>query len=278
MTAPIVVKIGGRALDEAASRGPLWNALASLAREHAGGVVIVHGGGAAVDAHLVRLGMFTARAEGLRITPPEQMDEVAAVLAGRVNTLLVGLLLAAGVNAVGLRLGDAGAARCDLHRRAGTDLGRVGEVIGGEGGAWRALLRAGCTPVLSSIGFDERGGALNVNADDAAAAVARILRAHALVLLTDVPGVRGQDGGTIVELDAARAESLIDAGVITGGMIPKARAAVATAEATGVPTVIASWDAPEHLRNLAHDAPVGTRFTAGARSAPRVSLASDGHG
>ena len=265
MTAPVVIKIGGRALDEAASRGPLWNALASLAREHAGGVVVVHGGGSAVDAHLARLGMFTARAEGLRITPPEQMDEVAAVLAGRVNTLLVGLLLAAGANAVGLRLGDAHAARCALHRPGGEDIGRVGTVVGGEGGVWRALLHAGCTPVLSSIGFDERGGALNVNADAAAAAVARTLHAHALVLLTDVPGVRGPDGETIAETDAAHAESLIDAGVITGGMIPKARAAAATAASTGVPTVIASWDAPEQLRNLARGAPVGTRFTTPAK-------------
>ncbi|MCW5776986.1 MAG: acetylglutamate kinase [Phycisphaeraceae bacterium] len=278
MTAPIVVKIGGRALDEAASRGPLWNALACLAREHDGGVVVVHGGGAAVDAHLARLGMFSARAHGLRITPPEHMDEVAAVLAGRVNTLLVGLLLAAGANAVGLRLGDARAARCDLHRRAGTDLGRVGEVTRGEGGVWRALLHAGCTPVISSIGFDERGCALNVNADDAAAAVARILHAHALVLLTDVPGVRGPDGGTIAECDAARAEALIDAGVITGGMIPKARAAAATAETTGVPTVIASWDAPERLRNLTHDASVGTRFTTEAQRAMRSALAADDRG
>ncbi|MCL4740727.1 MAG: acetylglutamate kinase [Phycisphaerales bacterium] len=265
MTAPIVVKVGGRALDEAASRGPLWHALASLAREHAGGLVVVHGGGSAVDAHLARLGMFTARAQGLRITPPEQMEEVAAVLAGRVNTLLVGLLLAGGANAVGLRLGDAHAARCAVHRPGGEDIGRVGTVVGGEGGVWRALLHAGCTPVLSSIGFDERGVALNINADDAAAAVARILLAHALVLLTDVPGIRGPDGQVVAECDAAEAESLIDAGVITGGMIPKARAAAAVAESTGVPTVIASWDAPEHLRNLAHGAPVGTRFTTPTR-------------
>ncbi|HRQ72939.1 MAG TPA: acetylglutamate kinase [Phycisphaerales bacterium] len=265
MTAPIVVKIGGRALDEAASRGPLWDALASLAREHAGGIVVVHGGGSAVDAHLARLGMFTAREQGLRITPPEQMEEVAAVLAGRVNTLLVGLMLAAGANAVGLRLGDAGAARCAVHRPSGADLGRVGAVVAGEGGVWRTLLASGFTPVLSSIGFDERGGALNINADDAAAAVARILHAHALVLLTDVPGIRGADGETIAESDAAHAEALIDAGVITGGMIPKARAAAAVAEATGAPTVIASWDRPEQLRNLAHGAPVGTRFTTPTR-------------
>ncbi|MBK7406556.1 MAG: acetylglutamate kinase [Phycisphaerales bacterium] len=266
--APIVVKLGGRALDEASSRPALWDALATLAKSAPGGLVLVHGGGGAVDAHLARLGLTSERRAGLRVTPESEIAEVVAVLRGVVNTQLVGLLEARGAPSAGLGLSDGGACRCEKHAPDGIDLGRVGRVAprgGADGALWRTLLGAGVTPVLSSIGLDHMGRPLNVNADDAALGVAQILCAGALVLLTDVPGILDGDKRLIEEIDTDGIESLIASGVISGGMIPKARAAAGAAEASGVPTIIASWDAPERLAPLASGGRAGTRVVSRRR-------------
>jgi acetylglutamate kinase len=264
---PVVVKIGGRALDEAGGRPALWDAIATLARESPGGLVLVHGGGSAVDAHLARLGLASERKAGLRVTPDSHIGEVVGVLRGSVNTQLVGLLAARGVRAVGLGLSDGGACRCVKHEPGGVALGRVGRVeIAGSGGElWRDLLLRGFTPVICSIGLDADGRPLNVNADDGALGVAQILRASALVLLTDVPGILDAERRLIEEIGPGEIEELIASGVIAGGMIPKARAAAEGATASGVPTIIASWDAPERLEALAHGGRAGTTVRSGRR-------------
>lgn len=263
--APIVIKLGGRALDEADTRADLWDGLATLAAEAPGGLVVVHGGGGAVDAHLARLGLASERKAGLRVTPEDQIGEVVAVLRGRVNTQLVGLLNARGARAVGLGLSDGAACVCIKHEPDGIDLGRVGRVVTDgchetePGRLWRELLADGFVPVICSIGLDHAGSPLNVNADDAALGVAQILHASMLVLLTDVAGILDADATLVDETDAAGIERLIESGAITGGMIPKARAAAASAEASGVPTVIASWARADRLAELARGGLVGTR-------------------
>lgn len=264
MTGPIVIKLGGRALDEADSRADLWDAVARLALEAPGGLAIVHGGGSAVDAHLARLGLASERRAGLRVTPDGHIGEVVAVLRGRVNTQLVGLLTPRGVRAVGLGLSDGGACVCLKHEPDGVNLGRVGRVeidrdAPRPGGLWKHLLGSGFVPVICSIGLDGSGAPLNVNADDAALGVARALDAAMLVLLTDVPGILDADARPIEETDSAGIASLISSGVISGGMIPKARAAAEGADASGVPTVIASWSQCDRLAALARGEPVGTR-------------------
>lgn len=147
---------------------------------------------------------------------------------------------------------------------AGTpvDLGRVGEVVGGGAGVVRALLAGGFLPVVSSIGIDAEGGLLNVNADDGAAALARAVGASALVLLTDVPGVKGADGRVKPALNSTDVEAMIASGEITGGMIPKVRSALAAARATGAGVVILSGESPEHLMAYLSGRPAGTTITA----------------
>jgi acetylglutamate kinase len=265
VTGPLVVKLGGALLDEAASYGGVFDALAAIHRAQ-GGLVVVHGGGKAVDRHLDRLGLQTQRREGIRITPPEVVEQVAAVLAGAMNTQLLGLLLSRGAPAVGLTLGDGHLARAQRCTRLGFDPGCVGELAGGEGALVHHLLAGGYLPVLSSIGIDAQGGMLNINADDAAAQLAGLLRARGLLLLTDVAGVRGADGQVVEELDADAAEALVAAGVVTGGMVAKVRGAVAAAEASGVPTIIASWSDPQALGALAQGGRVGTRVVARAHA------------
>jgi acetylglutamate kinase len=116
--------------------------------------------------------------------------------------------------------------------------------------------------VISSIGTSAAGELLNVNADDAAAAVASILGARGLVFLTDVPGVLDAGRSIIPSLDAAAIDRLVHDGTIRGGMIPKVRGALETAAATGVAVTIAGWTDPANLSNLLTGGVAGTRITA----------------
>lgn len=256
---PIVVKLGGALLDDAHAFPEVFDALARMHHIHHGGLVIVHGGGKAVDRQLERLGIHTERREGIRITPPEAVEQVTAVLAGAMNTQLLGLLLSRGVSAVGLTLSDGHLSHAKKTDRFTFDPGRVGEIDGGDGALVTHLLAGGYLPVLSSIAVCDAGGFLNINADDAAAQLAGILQATGLLLLTDVRGVKGDDGSIINELNAESAEQLIAKGVITGGMIAKVRGAVSAAETAGVPVVIASWSDPASLEALASGNAIGTR-------------------
>lgn len=247
---PFVVKLGGALLDRPEAAPAFFAALARLHRERREGVVIVHGGGAAIDRQLAALGLSSERREGIRITPPEHMDVIAGVLAGTMNKRLVGTLRSLGLPAVGLSLGEAGVAECRKTAAFAFDPGRVGEICGGRPRLLEVLLSEGFLPVLSSIGIDAEGGLLNVNADEAAAGLARVLQARELVLLTDVPGVLGPDGSLLPHLDAAAISKGIEAGWIAGGMVAKVRGALAAAEASRVPVRIASWSDPAALLAL----------------------------
>lgn len=258
MSGALVVKIGGGALDGDVPAPALMTALAALIQRESRGVVIVHGGGSSVDTHIRRVGFKPERREGIRITPPEHMGEVVAVLAGRINKAVVGGLKKAGVQGVGLCLADAGL-ESTLDTSLGFDAGRVGTVTGGDAIALRVLLDAGLTPVISSIGIDEQGEALNINADTAAAGVACAIEASELLLLTDVQGILNASGDLIEELDAGSINELIDAGVVRDGMVPKARAGVLAAQTTGAPVSIASWHDDASLRVLAEGGRIGTR-------------------
>ena len=270
---PFVLKIGGTTLEAQSTEQGLWRALLSLhatLSEQGSGVIVVHGGGKAVDKLIAQLGMETRREQGLRITPPEQMEVIAGVLGGSINKRLVGMINAcAAANsmracAVGLCLGDGDAFPTRLLN-LGFDAGRVGEVVPAAGSHQsepalvRALLASGFLPVLSSIGIDAQGGLLNVNADDAAAGIARSVRASTLSLLTDVPGVKGSDGNIIAQLDERSAEAAIASGVVTGGMIPKVRGAIATAKATRSPVIVLSAE-PSQVEKLLRGEQTGTRF------------------
>ena len=261
--APLVVKLGGALIDDTQALRATICAIGALEAISPGSTVVVHGGGAAVDRQLARLGMETRRHEGIRITPPEQMEQIAGVLAGAINARLVGALLTEGVPAVGMTLAAGGLATSHAMVRPGVDLGRVGEIGGGAPDVADALLDRGFVPVISSIAMDRHGELLNVNADDAAVAVAAILRARALVFLTDVPGVRGADGSVIARLDRAAAAALIADGTIRGGMIPKVRGAIDAAERCGSPVVIAGWADPAALAAIAAGGTAGTACASG---------------
>lgn len=268
MSGPLIIKIGGAGVDDpfGPASMPLWHALKQAHQVLQGRLILIHGGGRAVDQHLEKLNIKTERREGIRITPPEVMPEITAVLAGRVNKALIGAIQSTGLPAVGLSLGDGlGTIASAKSTSYGFDPGQVGAITGGDGRLLHTLISAGYLPVLCSIGLDSRGQTLNINADDAAAGIARITCARGVVLLTDVPGILNKERALIPSIDAAGISSLITDNTISGGMIPKAKAALAAAELAGTPATIASWNNPDDLVRLARGEQVGTQVIPGAR-------------
>ena len=260
--ADLVVKVGGKCLEDA-------KALRAFAREveaarNAGlRLVLVHGGAAALDARLERLGISTERRDGLRLTPPAVMEEALAVFAGIENKRVVAALAAAGVPAVGLSGADGGILNAEPWRPDGFDPGRVGRVVGGNARAIAALLEAGFVPVLAPIALGSDGEFLNLNGDEAAAGIARVLGVPALVFLSDVSAVLDAAGRAIPRLDSAGMESLLASGAIAGGMIPKVRGALEAASHARARVCIASWKERSVLRRLAAGEIVGTLVEAG---------------
>jgi acetylglutamate kinase len=262
---PVVVKIGGRALGET-SGGPgardlATRALAGELSSLAGALVLVHGGGAEVSAWCERAHLAPRFHDGLRVTDEATLDVAAAVLAGLANKRLVAALRAAGLDAVGLAALDGGIAEVAPHPEADA-LGAVGVVTEVRPDLIEALLAAGRTPVLASIGAAD-GMLLNLNADDLAAAVAGALSARALVLLSDAPGLK-LAGAVVPRLGAASLEAALAHPEVKDGMRPKLRAA-RTAIAAGVGRVhIASWEGPGSLAALLDGSGAGTTIIAGS--------------
>jgi acetylglutamate kinase len=254
--APVVIKIGGRALEDQIREPALWRAILEIHRSH--GVILIHGGGAAVDRQLARLGLVSQKRDGIRITPPEHMEQIVGVLAGVTNKTLVGAINREGGQSIGMCLGDGGLARTRVSTRYGFDAGCVGEVESCDDGIAHTLLAAGYLPVVCSIGLDANGEFLNINADDAATGLASRIRARALVLLTDVPGIKG-NSGLVSEIDSAGIEAMIASGEISGGMVVKARSAAQTAKAIGSPVVILSGQDASAIQAWASGNTVGTK-------------------
>lgn len=225
----VVVKLGGRTQGDPA----LPAALAALWRASGGRLVVVHGGGDAVSELQRARGVAPEFVGGRRVTTAADVDVIRMALSGLANKQLVSALLGAGVPAVGLS-GEDGVL-LEAAPTADARLGQVGEFGAGRGRVNVALLAllagAGYCPVLSPVSASAagRGVALNVNGDDAAAAVAAAVGAAELFFMADVPGVL-VDGVPVATLDPAAADALVRAGTAAGGMAAKldaARAALA---------------------------------------------------
>lgn len=218
-----VVKVGGNEVDD-----PAWTAkLAEAVAAAPAGVVIVHGGGKEVTEVQRVLGAEPEWREGLRVTTPEALRAVSMVLSGVVNKRLVASVIGAGAAAVGIS-GEDGPTLEAVPARGG-QMGRTGEIARVDDRLLRVLLDAGLVPIVSPVSRGPDGGALNVNADDAAAAVATGLKAERFFMVTNVPGVLA-DGSTIDRVTTIELERLISAGVASGGMVPKLRAAMRAAK------------------------------------------------
>jgi acetylglutamate kinase len=233
----VVIKYGGHAMGESA-----------VARQFAADVVllklmgvnpvVVHGGGPQISAMLEKAGVKSSFVDGLRVTDADTMSVAEMVLSGAVNKEIAHWITMAGkeadVRGVGLSGKDAGLLTVRKTTRTKrdpdslieheVDLGYVGDptrvdpkliagLIASETEDW--------VPVIAPIGVSEDGETFNVNADTVAGALAGALKAKRMLLLTDVPGVKGADGEIIRQMTVGEASRLIDDGVATGGMIPK---------------------------------------------------------
>jgi acetylglutamate kinase len=216
-----VLKIGGHELDEAAFVRQLAAMLKTL-KEPA---VLVHGGGKEVDRLQQRLGMQPAKVDGMRRTDEAALSAVLMALCGLVSSRLTAALVAAGVDALGMSGLDGGLLRCRRLRRRSADLGFVGKIVAVRVELLHRLLAAGVTPVISPVSLGQDGRIYNVNADQAAAALALALPAQSLEFISNVPGVL-LGGRVLPRLTAAEARDLIAKGQVRDGMIPKLEAAL----------------------------------------------------
>lgn len=219
-----VVKTGGNELDDRSWVESLAEALAALP----GHVVLVHGGGKEVSDLQRTLGAEPEWRDGLRVTTPEALRAARMVLSGLINKRLVAALGSAGANAVGVS-GEDGRLLVAEPARGGL-LGRTGAIRSVQPRLLQAILVAGMLPVVSPVSRGSDGEPLNVNADEAAAAVAVALGAERLLLVSNVPGVMWTDA-LLDEVDVLEVEELIRSGVATGGMGPKLRSAAHAASA-----------------------------------------------
>ncbi len=230
----VVVKYGGHAMIDAKLRESFARDVCLL-RYVGIRVVVVHGGGPQINETLTRLGIESTFSQGLRVTDDATMAVVEMVLAGSVNSEIVGLLGAQGGRAIGLSGRDDTMLQAErlgsvvppgVPDAQPVDLGRVGKLTRVDPALLTNLVENGFIPVIAPIAIDPEGKPLNVNADSAAGDIARAMKAQKLVLMTDVFGVKGEDGETIEVLDAARTRRLVESGVIGGGMIPKVECAL----------------------------------------------------
>ncbi|MEM6162485.1 acetylglutamate kinase [Erwinia sp. P6884] len=258
MTTPLIIKLGGVLLDSEEALEKLFTALVTWRETHQRPLLIVHGGGCLVDELMKKLNLPVQKKNGLRVTPADQIDIITGALAGTANKTLLAWAIKHQIAAVGLCLGDGGSVNVAQFDEA---LGHVGQATPGNPKLINSLLEAGFLPVISSIGITHDGKLMNVNADQAATALASTLGAD-LILLSDVSGILDGKGQRIEEMTAAKAEQLIAQGIITDGMIVKVNAALDAARTLGRPVDIASWRHADQLPTLFNGVSIGTRILA----------------
>ncbi|MEO7145779.1 MAG: acetylglutamate kinase [Bryobacteraceae bacterium] len=256
MSAHVLIKIGGTLLDAPESRLRLAREVAAAA---SGGIeiVVVHGGGKQMTRFLAERGVESRFVNGLRVTTPEVLDAVLKVLAGSVNQELVSAFTVAGARAVGLTGIDALLTEAEP---LSDELGAVGWPIRSNAGLLHLLTANGYLPVVACVAGGRDGRMYNVNADQMAAACASGYGAARLFFLTDVEGVRDENGATLAELSIPAMEALIRAGVATGGMQAKLEAGRKALESGVDEVIVAPGARPGIVAQLLAGSPAGTRL------------------
>ncbi|MCC4263529.1 acetylglutamate kinase [Oceanimonas baumannii] len=255
---PLVVKLGGTLLESDKALEALFSTLKAFVNESSRPLVLVHGGGVLVDNQLKAMGLTSTKKNGLRVTPFEQIPVIAGALAGTANKLLLAQAIAHNIPSVGLCLADGGLCRVS---QLDPELGAVGQIEGGDSALVSSLLSGGFMPIVSSIGVTFDGNLMNVNADQAATAIAEILDAE-LVMLSDVSGILDGKGQRIALLTEAEAVELMDKNIIKDGMAVKVKAALKATKTLGRPVAVGSWRYPEQLLSLlAGESEHGTRIS-----------------
>ena len=218
----IVVKYGGSAMsNEELQRNVIKDV--TLLKLVGFKPIIVHGGGKEISRWVGKVGMEPRFVNGLRVTDEETM-EIAEMVLNKVNKDLVRMVGELGVRAVGVSGKDGGLLQCDKKYADGEDIGYVGDIKKVDPKVLYDLLEKDFLPIVAPIGLDEQFMTYNINADDAACAIAKAVGADKLVFLTDIEGLYrdiNDKSSFISRLTASKAEALIEEGLIGGGMLPK---------------------------------------------------------
>ncbi len=271
----MVIKYGGHAMVDKDLKEKVMLDILLL---HTVGIrpVIVHGGGPEINAMLKRVGKESTFVRGLRVTDKETMEIAAMVLVGKLNTEIVSMLNGFGGKAVGLNGQDARLLVADkkpmkLENKDGSteeiDLGYVGQIKKVNPGIIRSLLDQGFIPVISPIAGGEDSENYNVNADTAAGMIAGALQADKFLLLTDIKGVLkdvANPESLISVISQSEVPSMMDNGILQGGMIPKVECAVnALEQGVGTVHIIDGRQPHAILLELFTDGGIGTMINKG---------------
>ncbi|WP_413160988.1 acetylglutamate kinase [Capilliphycus salinus ALCB114379] len=259
----IVVKYGGAAMKESHLKQQVIRDIVLLSCV---GIrpVVVHGGGPEINTWLGKMGIEPQFKNGLRVTDAATMDVVEMVLVGRVNKEIVALINQAGGSAVGLCGKDSNliVARPQTEQ----EIGFVGEVNSVNTKLVESLVDSGYIPVVSSVAADDSGQAYNINADTAAGEIAAALGAEKLILMTDTAGILEdyhKPETLIAKLDIQEARSLIEKGIVAGGMIPKVNCCVRSlAQGVRAAHIIDGRTPHALLQEIFTDAGIGTMLVA----------------
>ena len=218
----IVVKYGGSAMiDEELQKHVIEDVV--LLKLVGFKPILVHGGGKEISRWVGKVGMEPRFVNGLRVTDADTM-EVAEMVLNKVNKTLVSMVQSLGVKAVGISGKDGGLLQVDKKLSNGEDIGFVGEIKAVDPKVLYDLLDADFLPIVCPVGMDDEFHPYNINADDAARAIAEAVGAEKLAFLSDIEGVLTdkEDPSTLIsELTVKEAKNLIETGIVNGGMIPK---------------------------------------------------------
>lgn len=269
--AVVVVKFGGNAMGDEAAMAEFARDIV-LMKQVGVNPVLVHGGGPMINDLLSRLGVKSEFRRGKRVTDRATVEVVEMVLSGLVNKRIVQAIMDAGGRAVGISGKDDDLMVCEPDD---PELGFVGRPVEMNVRVLRDLNAAGIIPVVAPVGTGQKDNeTFNVNGDTAAGAIAGALRADRLLLLTDVAGVRDASGQVLEQSNPAELRAMIEAGTISGGMIPKTETALAAiGDGVRAVTILDGRIPNAVLLELFTDHGAGTQIR---ESAPRVKPRGDG--
>ena len=235
-----VIKYGGHAMGDARTAETFARDIVML-KTIGINPVVVHGGGPQIGAMLERLKIQSSFVDGLRVTDEATVEIVEMVLSGAINKQIVTAINQAGGTAIGVSGKDGGLITArrltrtkkdpDSNIEKVLDLGFVGEPTAVNAEVIENITRSGMIPVIAPIGMGPNGETYNINADTAAGTIASAIKAHKLMMLTDVPGILTKDKQLISEITATEIDALLADGTITGGMIPKVETCVSALRA-----------------------------------------------
>jgi acetylglutamate kinase len=221
-----IIKIGGKPADSINTIDYLSSEIKNLQAKESKQFILVHGGGTTVSAIQKQYGIAPVFINGKRKTSATEMDLVDMGLAGKVNKTLVRLFHKNGLNAVGLSGSDGGTFLSADAVILGNSEDRTGRITHIDTRLLELLMEKGYFPILSSVSSDSAGRGMNINADEAALAIAEAMKADNLIFISDIPGILIQ-GDVRKRINGAEIEKYISEGDIQGGMIPKVRSSLA---------------------------------------------------